>query len=134
MHYTELFLDFKPKIFGYKTQLGHRNNKTLRVGADHFVINLCRIDAYQGTLFAPSPRQLYRNCYITGTVDFLCGNAAVELQNCKLVPRKPMSGQNHTVKAHGRAGPNQDPWTSIQIQKCDTIGKFWWEGVFLGLL
>ncbi|KAF9683422.1 hypothetical protein SADUNF_Sadunf04G0012000 [Salix dunnii] len=55
-------MDSEPKIFGYKTPLGHRNNKTLRVGADQFIINLCRI---------------------AGTVDFIFDNADVVLQYCK---------------------------------------------------
>ncbi|KAJ6935219.1 hypothetical protein NC652_010274 [Populus alba x Populus x berolinensis] len=41
----------------------------LRIGADQSVINRCRIDAYQDTLFAHSLRRFYRDCYITGTVD-----------------------------------------------------------------
>jgi pectinesterase len=80
----------------------------LRVGADQSVINRCRIDAYQDTLYAHSLRQFYRGCYITGTVDF-CG-----AQNCKLVPRKPMSGQNNMVTAQGRTDPNQNAGISIK--------------------
>jgi pectinesterase len=93
----------------------------LRVGADQSVINRCRIDAYQDTLYTHSLRQFYRDSYITGTVDFIFGNAAVVLQNCKLVPRKPMSGQKNMVTAQGRTDPNQNTGTSIQ--KCDIIAS-----------
>ncbi|KAL6201010.1 hypothetical protein ACLB2K_024725 [Fragaria x ananassa] len=93
----------------------------LRVGADQSVINRCRIDAYQDTLYAHSNRQFYRDCYITGTVDFIFGNAAVVLQNCKIVARKPASGQNNMVTAQGRTDPNQNTGTSIQ--KCDVIAS-----------
>ncbi|GMN49836.1 hypothetical protein TIFTF001_018994 [Ficus carica] len=89
----------------------------LRVGADQSVINRCRIDAYQDTLYAHSNRQFYRDCTITGTVDFIFGNAAVVLQNCKLIPRKPMAGQKNMVTAQGRIDPNQNTGTSIQ--KCE---------------
>lgn len=86
----------------------------LRVGADMSVINRCRIDAYQDTLYTHSNRQFYRDSYITGTVDFVFGNAAVVFQNCKLVARKPMSGQANMVTAQGREDPNQNTGTSIQ--------------------
>ncbi|KAJ4981243.1 hypothetical protein NE237_032080 [Protea cynaroides] len=86
----------------------------LRVSADQSVINRCRIDAYQDTLYAHTLRQFYRDCYITGTVDFIFGNAAVVLQNCKLVARKGMNGQQNMVTAQGRTDPNQNTGTSIQ--------------------
>ncbi|KAK9084877.1 hypothetical protein Sjap_025288 [Stephania japonica] len=89
----------------------------LRVGADLSVINRCKLDAYQDTLYAHANRQFYRDSLITGTVDYIFGNAAVVLQNCKLVIRKPMKGQKNMVTAQGRTDPNQNTGTSIQ--KCD---------------
>ncbi|RDX97265.1 Pectinesterase 2.1, partial [Mucuna pruriens] len=89
----------------------------LRVGADQSVINRCRIDAFQDTLYAHSNRQFYRDSYITGTIDFIFGNAAVVFQNCKLVARKPMTNQKNMVTAQGRIDPNQNTGTSIQ--QCD---------------
>ncbi|XP_027360891.1 pectinesterase-like [Abrus precatorius] len=91
----------------------------LRVGADRSVINRCRIDAYQDTLYAHSNRQFYRDSFITGTIDFIFGNAAVVLQKCKLVARKPMANQKNMVTAQGRDDPNQNTGTSIQ--QCDVI-------------
>ena len=86
----------------------------LRVGADQSVINRCRIDAFQDTLYAHSNRQFYRDSVITGTIDFIFGNAAVVFQKCNLVARKPMSNQNNMVTAQGREDPNQNTGTSIQ--------------------
>ncbi|KAL3377492.1 hypothetical protein AABB24_003747 [Solanum stoloniferum] len=91
----------------------------LRVGADQSVINRCKIDAFQDTLYTHTLRQFYRDCYITGTVDFIFGNAAVVFQNSKLAARKPMSGQKNMVTAQGREDPNQVTGTSIQ--NCDII-------------
>ncbi|XP_043707374.1 pectinesterase-like [Telopea speciosissima] len=93
----------------------------LRVSADRSVINRCRIDAYQDTLYAHTLRQFYRDSYITGTVDFIFGDAAVVFQNCKLVARKPMSGQQNMVTAQGRLDPNQNTGTSIQ--NCQIIAS-----------
>ncbi|CAI9087807.1 OLC1v1021982C1 [Oldenlandia corymbosa var. corymbosa] len=86
----------------------------LRVGADKSVINRCKIDAFQDTLYAHSLRQFYRDCYVTGTVDFIFGDAAVVLQNCQLVARLPMSNQQNMVTAQGRTDPNSNTGTSIQ--------------------
>ncbi|MQK21542.1 pectin esterase, partial [Escherichia coli] len=86
----------------------------LRVGADQSVINRCRIDAYQDTLYAHSNRQFYRDSFITGTVDFIFGNAAAVFQNCDLQARMPMSNQKNMVTAQGRIDPNQNTGTSIQ--------------------
>ncbi|XP_071724962.1 pectinesterase-like isoform X2 [Rutidosis leptorrhynchoides] len=93
----------------------------LRVGADQSVFYRCKIDAYQDTLYTHTNRQFYRDCYITGTVDFIFGNAAVVFQNCKIVARKPMSNQNNMVTAQGREDPNQITGTSIQ--NCDVIAS-----------
>ena len=91
----------------------------LRVGADRSVINRCRINGYQDTLYAHSNRQFYRDSIITGTVDFIFGNAAVVFQKCKLEARKPMKSQKNMVTAQGRTDPNQNTGTSIQ--QCNII-------------
>ncbi|EEF39557.1 Pectinesterase-2 precursor, putative [Ricinus communis] len=91
----------------------------LRVSADQAVINRCQIDAFQDTLYAHSYRQFYRDCYILGTIDFIFGNAAVVLQKCEIIARKPMSHQKNMVTAQGRVDPNQN--TGISIQDCRII-------------
>lgn len=91
----------------------------LRVGADKTVFNRCKMDAYQDTLYAHSLRQFYRDCSIIGTVDFIFGNAAMVIQNSKIIARKPMNGQGNMCTAQGRIDPNQN--TGISIQNCDVI-------------
>ncbi|CAI0418855.1 unnamed protein product [Linum tenue] len=88
-----------------------------RSGADMSVYYRCSFDAYQDTLYPHSNRQFYRDCDITGTIDFIFGNAAVVFQGCKIQPRQPMSNQFNTITAQGKKDPNQN--TGISIQKCD---------------
>ncbi|KAJ4966617.1 hypothetical protein NE237_018466 [Protea cynaroides] len=88
----------------------------LRVGADQSAFYRCDILAYQDTLYVHSLRQFYVECLITGTVDFIFGNAAAVFQNCDIHARKPDSGQKNMVTAHGRKDPNQN--TGIVIQNC----------------
>ncbi|KAL2491948.1 putative pectinesterase/pectinesterase inhibitor 13 [Abeliophyllum distichum] len=56
----------------------------LRVQADRSVFLHCRMEGYQDTLYAQTHRQFYRSCYITGTVDFIFGDAAAIFQNCMI--------------------------------------------------
>lgn len=110
---------FIAQDIGFQNTAGPQKHQAvaLRVGADQSVINRCKIDAYQDTLYAHSLRQFYRDCYVTGTVDYIFGDAAVVLQNCQLVARKPMSGQKNMVTAQGRTDPNSATGTSIQSCK-----------------
>ncbi|XP_031485741.1 pectinesterase-like [Nymphaea colorata] len=93
----------------------------LRVGADQSIIYRCRIDGYQDTLYTHSLRQFYRDCSISGTVDYIFGNAAVVFQNCQIISRKPLSKQKNTITAQGRTDPNQN--TAISIQMCKILAS-----------
>lgn len=84
--------------------------------ADLSVFYRCSMDAFQDTLYAHSNRQLYRECNIYGTVDFIFGNSAAVIQNCNILPKKPMPGQQNTITAQGKMDPNQN--TGLSIQNC----------------
>ncbi|KAM3351955.1 hypothetical protein ACQJBY_023686 [Aegilops geniculata] len=91
----------------------------LRVSADRAVINRCRVDGYQDTLYAHQLRQFYRDCFVSGTVDFVFGNAAAVLQNCVITARRPARGQKNAVTAQGRTDPNQN--TGMSLQRCRVV-------------
>ncbi|AES78914.1 putative pectinesterase [Medicago truncatula] len=112
---------FIAQDIGFQNTAGPQKHQAvaLRVGSDRSVINRCKIDAFQDTLYAHTNRQFYRDSFITGTIDFIFGDAAVVLQKCKLVARKPMANQNNMVTAQGRIDPNQN--TATSIQQCDVI-------------
>ncbi|XP_059639444.1 pectinesterase 3-like [Cornus florida] len=88
-----------------------------RSSSDSSVFYRCSFDAFQDTLYAHSNRQFYRDCDITGTVDFIFGNAAVVFQNCKIQPRQPMENQYVTITAQGKKEDNMN--SGISIQKCN---------------
>ncbi|KAL1568097.1 pectinesterase [Salvia divinorum] len=88
----------------------------LRVNANLSVFYNCRMTGYQGTLYVHSLRQFYSHCTISGTVDFIFGNAAAFLRKCHIKVRLPMPGQKNTVTAQGRSHRSQT--TGIVIQKC----------------
>ncbi|KAJ0983748.1 hypothetical protein J5N97_002104 [Dioscorea zingiberensis] len=87
----------------------------LRSDSDLSVYYHCSIQGYQDTLYAHSLRQFYRECLITGTVDFIFGNAAAVFQNCQILARRPLPNQKNSITAHGRKDPNQNTGFSFQF-------------------
>ncbi|XP_050383844.1 pectinesterase 3 [Argentina anserina] len=109
---------FIAKDMGFINTAGAEKHQAVafRSGSDQSVYYRCSFDAFQDTLYAHSNRQFYRDCDITGTIDFIFGNAAVVLQNCNIKPRQPMPNQFNTITAQGKKDENQN--TGISIQKC----------------
>uniref|UniRef100_A0A0E0APL4 Pectinesterase n=1 Tax=Oryza glumipatula TaxID=40148 RepID=A0A0E0APL4_9ORYZ len=78
----------------------------LRAQSDMAVFYQCEFDGYQDTLYPHAQRQFFRDCTVSGTIDFIFGNSQaskiVVLQNCLLQPRKPMDNQVNIITAQGR--------------------------------
>ncbi|PKA52941.1 Pectinesterase/pectinesterase inhibitor PPE8B [Apostasia shenzhenica] len=89
----------------------------LRSDSDLSVFYRCEISGYQDSLYAHSLRQFYRDCRISGTVDFIFGNAAAAIQNCQITARLALPDQKNTVTAQGRKDPNQN--TGFVLQFCN---------------
>ncbi|XP_037431596.1 probable pectinesterase/pectinesterase inhibitor 13 [Triticum dicoccoides] len=79
----------------------------VRVKGDRAVFFNCRIDGHQDTLFAQAYRQYYRSCIVSGTVDFIFGDAAAVFQRCVLLVKDPLPGKPGVVTAHGRRDRQQ---------------------------
>ncbi|KAI9071305.1 hypothetical protein K1719_046734 [Acacia pycnantha] len=81
----------------------------LRSDSDLSVYYRCGIDGYQDSLYTHTMRQFYRECKISGTVDFIFGDATAAFQNCQLVARKGLPNQKNTITAQTYLGR---PWKS----------------------
>ncbi|XP_073354853.1 putative pectinesterase/pectinesterase inhibitor 45 [Aegilops tauschii subsp. strangulata] len=79
----------------------------VRVKGDRAIFFNCRIDGHQDTLFAQAYRQFYRSCIVSGTVDFIFGDAAAVFQRCVLLVKDPLPGKPGVVTAHGRRDRQQ---------------------------
>jgi len=103
---------------GFENTAGPEKHQAvaLRVNADRSVFDNCRMDGYQDTLYAHSERQFYRDCTITGTIDFIFGDSETILQNCMIIARKPMANQQNIVTAQGRKERQGNG--AIVIQNC----------------
>lgn len=91
----------------------------LRVNADLTAMYRCSINGYQDTLYVHSFRQFYRECDVSGTIDFIFGNAAVVFQGCNIVARMPLHGQFTVITAQSRDTLDED--TGISIQNCTIV-------------
>jgi pectinesterase len=89
----------------------------LRCDSDLSVFYRCGFEGYQDTLYAHSLRHFYRDCRVTGTVDFVFGNAAAVFQNCSLLARRPLPDQKNSVTAQGRLDANMT--TGFAFQFCN---------------
>ncbi|KAL3508119.1 hypothetical protein ACH5RR_033501 [Cinchona calisaya] len=91
----------------------------LRVSGDKSIIYNCQIDGYQDTLYSHSYRQYYRDTTISGTIDFIFGDATAVFQNCKMVVRRPLDNQACMVTAQGRN--NSRSTGAIVFQNCSIV-------------
>ncbi|KAI3773226.1 hypothetical protein L6452_04431 [Arctium lappa] len=101
---------FMAKSMTFRNTAGPEGEQAvaLRVQSEGAVIYLCKIEGYQDTLLYQNYRQFYRECVITGTVDFIFGEGSAVIQNSEIVVRKPKKSQNNLViVADGNEKPYQ---------------------------
>lgn len=110
--------DFIARDIGFENSAGaeKRQAVALRASADKMMFFNCHIEGYQDTLYTHAYRQFYRDCLISGTIDFIIGDSAAIFQGCTLLFRKPLKDQQNMVTAQGRMDLRQP--TALVLQNC----------------
>ncbi|PKI51486.1 hypothetical protein CRG98_028046 [Punica granatum] len=106
------------KNIGFENSAGAIKHQAvaLVVDGDRSAFFNCRFDGYQDTLYAHSNRQFYRDCIITGTIDFIFGDSRTLFQNCLIQIRRPLDNQQNIVVASGRY--ESHTVTAMVLQNC----------------
>ncbi|MBA0554164.1 hypothetical protein Golob_013288 [Gossypium lobatum] len=101
---------------GFQNNAGPEKHQAvaLRIQSDKSAFFNCRMDGYQDTLYNHANRQFFRNCVISGTVDFIFGDSPTVIQNSLLIVRRPMEGQSNMVTAQGKTQIDENTGTVIQ--------------------
>ncbi|KAL4378401.1 hypothetical protein GQ457_02G024310 [Hibiscus cannabinus] len=80
---------------------------------------LARSMGFQNTAGPEKHEAFFRNCVISGTIDFIFGDSPTVIQNSLIIARRPLAKQANTVTAQGRSDPNEN--IGIVIQNCRIV-------------
>ncbi|KAJ1425602.1 Pectinesterase, catalytic [Sesbania bispinosa] len=113
--------DFIAKSISFENTAGPEGHQAvaLRVQGDRSAFFDCALRGYQDTLYAHAHRQYYRNCEISGTIDFIFGYSTTLIQNSKIIMRKPGPNQQNIVVADGTDQKSMP--TGIVLQNCEIM-------------
>ncbi|XP_044471501.1 pectinesterase/pectinesterase inhibitor PPE8B-like [Mangifera indica] len=87
----------------------------VRSDSDLSVFFRCAIRGYQDSLYTHAMRQFFRECKISGTVDFIFGHGTVVFQNCEILAKRGLPDQKNAITAHGRIDPDEPSGFSLQF-------------------
>lgn len=113
--------DFIAKSIAFENTAGPEGHQAvaLRVQGDRSAFFDCALRGFQDTLYAHAHRQFYRNCEISGTIDFIFGYGTTLIQNSKIIVRRPGPNQQNIVVADGTDQKSMP--TGIVLQGCEIM-------------
>ncbi|KAI3741725.1 hypothetical protein L1987_59399 [Smallanthus sonchifolius] len=95
---------FMAKGIAFRNTIGPAGHQAVafRSQSPHTVMMDCSFEGYQDTLYYHAHEQFYKNCAISGTVDFIFGVGRAFIQDSDIFVRKPEANQASIVTADGR--------------------------------
>jgi len=80
--------NFHASGIGFENVSGnHGQALALRIDADRAVLKNCRITGWQDTLMINKGRMYFKECFISGRVDFIYGSATAVFDECEIMSR-----------------------------------------------
>ncbi|XP_047312652.1 putative pectinesterase 11 [Impatiens glandulifera] len=115
---TVLASDFIARYLTIQNTFGSKDKAVaLRVKAERAAFYDCRILSYQDTILDEAGKHYYKNCYIEGATDFICGNAASLFHGCHLHSLSFVGGAITAQKRKSRSEK-----TGFIFSKCRITG------------
>ncbi|KVI12502.1 pectinesterase-like [Cynara cardunculus var. scolymus] len=95
---------FMAKGICFRNTIGPAGHQAVafRSQSPHTVMMDCSFEGYQDTLYYHTHDQFYKNCAISGTVDFIFGTGRAFIQDSQIFVNKPDKNQANMVTADGR--------------------------------
>ncbi|TYH73131.1 hypothetical protein ES332_D05G307000v1 [Gossypium tomentosum] len=118
---------FMAKGIGFDNSAGPDGHQTVafRASCDKVVMLNCHFTGYQDTLYAHKEKQFYRDCLISGTVDFIFRNAASVFQNCQITVRKPEEETNTAIVLQNCTISSAPDYLPVKDKNKTYLGRPW---------
>ena len=109
------------KDMGFQNTAGPDGEQAVafRTKGKYGVLQNCWFDGYQDTLYVQAGSQFFRDCQISGSIDFIFGDGATLIQNSNIIVRKGKPNQKLMITAEGGKAPNEN--TGIVIHGCKIL-------------
>ncbi|CAI9098417.1 OLC1v1035061C1 [Oldenlandia corymbosa var. corymbosa] len=109
---------FVAKYITFENKAGPERHQAVAFlcDADVSALYRCGFKGYQDTLYPHKYRQFYKECVITGTVDFIFGRASAVFQDCQIIARKGLPKQKNAITAQGRKHLSE--FSGFSLQSC----------------
>ncbi|KAK2431039.1 pectinesterase [Trifolium repens] len=120
--FTTFAPNFTAKSISFENTAGAIGTQAvaIRVRGDKSAFFDCAFHGHQDTLYVDLGLQFYRDCVISGTIDFIYGHSSTLIQNSKILLRKPLDRQSNVVVADATSKYSSFR-TGIVLQNCSII-------------
>ncbi|KAK9070044.1 hypothetical protein SSX86_010443 [Deinandra increscens subsp. villosa] len=114
---------FMAKNICFRNTVGTQGYQAVafRSQSPHTVMVDCSFEGYEDTLYYHTHDQFYKNCVVSGTIDFIFGSGRAFFQDTKVFMRKPENDQENTMAADGRM--KYEETGGVVFQNCKIMGS-----------